>query len=100
VSEERSFRIGAAVSAACGLVLVLWLVLEPGGERLTQAVSDVAQSVIPLLAAAACFHAARRSFVNSFGIVPEWKPGLRNRAIVSPWWPIMIGVRSGVRLAA
>jgi hypothetical protein len=50
-------------------------------------------------AGSSCFQAARRSFVNSFGIVPEWKPGFRNRAMVSPWWPITRGFSAFARVA-
>jgi signal transduction histidine kinase len=73
MSEERSFRIGASAAAASALLLVTWLVVEPGGERLTQALSDIAQAVVPLLAAAACFHAARR---NPYGFGRAWTTSL------------------------
>jgi signal transduction histidine kinase len=71
---QRNFRRALVVSAAVAVVFVVWMQLEIGGPWLTQAFSDVVQSVVPLVAAGACFHAARRT---PYGFGRAWTASLR-----------------------
>jgi signal transduction histidine kinase len=71
---QRNFRRALVVSAAVAVVFVVWMQLELGGPWLTQAFSDVVQSVVPLAAAGACFHAARRT---PYGFGRAWTASLR-----------------------
>ncbi|HEU4399692.1 MAG TPA: ATP-binding protein [Actinomycetota bacterium] len=71
---QRGFRQALAVSSAVAVVFVVWMELELGGPWVTQAFSDVVQAVVPLAAAGACFHAARR---NPYGFGRAWTASLR-----------------------
>jgi signal transduction histidine kinase len=56
------------------VVFVLWIELEIGGPWVTLAFSDIVQSIVPLAAAGACFHAARRT---PYGFGRAWTASLR-----------------------
>ena len=71
---QRGFRRALIVSSAVAVVFVVWMELELGGPWVTQAFSDVVQTVVPLAAAGACFHAARR---NPYGFGRAWTASLR-----------------------
>jgi signal transduction histidine kinase len=74
VTEERSFRLAAAVAAAVAVAFVVWVLLSLGGPDVTKAVDDVVVALVPLLAAGACFHAARRA---PYGFGRAWTASLR-----------------------
>jgi signal transduction histidine kinase len=71
---ERGFRRALVASAAVTVVFVLWIELQIGGRWVTTAFSDVVQSIVPLAAAGACFHAARRA---PYGFGRAWTAALR-----------------------
>lgn len=61
VAVSRRFGLLTLVAAAAWLGLVLWLLLEPGGPRLSVAVDDLAEAVAALVAAVAAGIACRHS---------------------------------------
>jgi signal transduction histidine kinase len=71
---ERGFRRALFASSVVVVVFVLWMELEIGGPSLTEAFSDIVQSIVPLAAAGACFHAARRT---PYGFGRAWTASLR-----------------------
>jgi signal transduction histidine kinase len=71
---ERGFRRALVASSVVVVVFVLWMELEIGGPWVTTAFSDVMQSIAPLAAAGACFHAARRA---PYGFGRAWTAALR-----------------------
>jgi hypothetical protein len=56
------------------VVFILWMLFKPGGPWVALAFSDIAQAVVPLAAAGACFHAARRT---PYGFGRAWTGSLR-----------------------
>jgi signal transduction histidine kinase len=71
---QRSFQRALVIAAVVAVVFVAWMELEIGGPWVTQVVSDLIQSLAPLAAAGACFHAARR---NPYGFGRAWTASLR-----------------------
>jgi signal transduction histidine kinase len=71
---QRGFRSALVASAVVVVVFVVWMELELGGPSVTEAFSDIAQSIVPLAAAGACFHAARRA---PYGFGRAWTASLR-----------------------
>src|SRR5919109_4909815 len=71
---QRGFQRALVASAAVAVVFVLWMLLEPGGAWVALALSDFLQAVVPLAAAAACFHAPRRA---PYGFGRAWTASLR-----------------------
>jgi hypothetical protein len=71
---QRGFRRALVASLVVAVGFVVWMELELGGPWITQAFSDVVQAVVPLAAAGACFHAARR---NPYGFGRAWTASLR-----------------------
>jgi signal transduction histidine kinase len=55
-------------------VFILWMELELGGPSVTEAFSDIVQSIVPLAAAGACFHASHRT---PYGFGRAWTASLR-----------------------
>jgi signal transduction histidine kinase len=58
--EPRSFNLAAIASAALTALFLVWVGLELGGRTATGMFTNLVQTVVPLAAAAACFHAANR----------------------------------------
>jgi signal transduction histidine kinase len=71
--ELRSFHLAAAASAALTALFLVWVGLELGGREATGVFTNLTQSVAPLAAAAACFHAANR---NPYGFGRAWTASL------------------------
>jgi len=71
---QRGFRRALVASSVVAVVFVVWMELELGGPWVTQAFSDIVQSIVPLAAAGACFHAARRT---PYGFGRAWTASLR-----------------------
>jgi signal transduction histidine kinase len=71
--ELRSFRLVTVASGALAAVFLVWVGLELGGKRATEVVSDLGQATAALIAAWACFNAARR---NPYGFGRAWTASL------------------------
>jgi signal transduction histidine kinase len=71
--ELRSFRLVMVASAAFTAVFLAWVGLELGGRRATELVSDLGPATAALIAAWACFNAARR---NPYGFGRAWTASL------------------------
>jgi signal transduction histidine kinase len=74
VTEERTFRLAAALAAALAALFVAWITLRLGGATVTQAFDDLLCALVPLVAASACFHAARGT---PYGFGRAWTGSLR-----------------------
>ena len=74
MSEERTFQLAAAAAVAVTVSFVVWMVLGLGGSTVTRAVDDIVVGLVPLLAAGACFQAARRA---PLGFGRAWTASLR-----------------------
>jgi hypothetical protein len=71
--ELRSFRVVAVASAALAAVFLAWVQFGFGGETVTKLFSNLVQAGSALVAAAACFSAARR---NPYGFGRAWTTSL------------------------
>jgi signal transduction histidine kinase len=71
---QRGFRRALVASAVVAVVFILWMELELGGPSVTEAFSDIVQSIVPLAAAGACFHASHRT---PYGFGRAWTASLR-----------------------
>jgi signal transduction histidine kinase len=71
--ELRSFRLVMVASAALTAAFLAWVGLELGGKWVTALVSDLGQATAALVAAWACFNAARR---NPYGFGRAWTASL------------------------
>ena len=71
--ELRSFRLVAVGAAVLGAGFLVWVGLGPGAEATTTLVSNLFQAVAALVAAGACFNAARR---NPYGFGRAWTASL------------------------
>ena len=72
--EERSFRLAAAAAGCATAGFLAWVLLDIGGPKATMTFDDLSTALVPLLAAGACFHAARRS---PYGFGRAWTASLR-----------------------
>src|SRR5579863_2556155 len=61
VPNRRLFVATAVAAGAATTVFLLWVVLDFGGDRLTDAFDDIGELVAAMCAAAACGVAARRA---------------------------------------
>jgi hypothetical protein len=71
--ELRSFRLVIAGSAVLAVVFLVWIWFGLGGQTATKLVSDLFQAGTALVAASACFAAARR---NPYGFGRAWTASL------------------------
>jgi signal transduction histidine kinase len=71
--EQRSFRLFVAGSVALAILFLVWILLGLGGRTATKLVSDLFQAATALVAASACFNAARR---NPYGFGRAWTASL------------------------
>jgi signal transduction histidine kinase len=71
--ELRSFRLVTVASAAVAVLFLAWLQFEFGGETATKLFSNLIQAGTALVAAAACYSAARR---NPYGFGRAWTTSL------------------------
>ena len=71
--ELRSFRLAAIAAAALGAGFLAWVGLGLGAEATTTLVSNLFQALAALVAAGACFNAARR---NPYGFGRAWTASL------------------------
>ena len=71
--ELRSFRLVTAASAAVALLFLAWIQFGFGGETATKLVSNLVQAGSALVAAAACYSAARRT---PYGFGRAWTSSL------------------------
>jgi signal transduction histidine kinase len=71
--ELRSFRLVTVASAAVAVLFVAWVQFGIGGETATKLFSNLIQAGTALVAAAACFSAARR---NPYGFGRAWTTSL------------------------
>ena len=58
--ELRSFRLVTVASAALAAAFLVWIGLGLGGEQATDLVSDLGQATAALVAAWACYNAAKK----------------------------------------
>jgi signal transduction histidine kinase len=71
--DLRSFQLAAVASAATAVLFLFGIGFGIGEPEVTALFSNIAQAVVPLLAAAACFHAAHR---NPYGFGRAWTASL------------------------
>jgi signal transduction histidine kinase len=71
--ELRSFRLVVVASSALTVLFLAWVGLGVGGHRITELTSNIVQAVAALVAAWACFNAARR---NPYGFGRAWTASL------------------------
>ncbi|HJU03216.1 MAG TPA: ATP-binding protein [Actinomycetes bacterium] len=71
--ELRSFRLVTVASAAVTVVFLAWVQFGFGGATVTKLFSNLIQAGTALIAAAACFSAARR---NPYGFGRAWTTSL------------------------
>ena len=69
----RSFRLVVVASSALTVLFLAWVGLGVGGHRITELTSNIVQAVAALVAAWACFNAARR---NPYGFGRAWTASL------------------------
>jgi signal transduction histidine kinase len=71
--ELRSFRLVTVAAAVVAILFLAWLQLGIGGETATKLFSNLVQAGTALIAAAACYSAARR---NPYGFGRAWTTSL------------------------
>src|SRR4029453_14544975 len=82
--ELRSFRLVTVASAALTVLFLAWVQFGIGGPTATKLFSNLVQSGTALIAAAACFSAARR---NPYGFGRAWTTPLPRAWRLRGWAP-------------
>src|ERR687894_1365034 len=89
VGEARSFWRAAGMILLFNGLLVAWVLLKPGSDRMLAAVVNSAQFVGPLLALPLCFGGLLRRMWRRGGSQGDVQPG-ETRG--QRWGPVLLGL--------